>query len=132
MYLIVSIALKCILNKNFLIIFGFKVFPRSVLQAWTEFAVWCRFHEVKRLHCGLKRRHKQLQLSGYLPEPIHSSFVKRIVKYSTQKCKKYILQLLDYAGHYPALYKFHKFAQFFNKTTPLIKYKQWYIKPREV
>ncbi|XP_065361334.1 ribosomal protein S6 kinase delta-1 [Calliphora vicina] len=94
------------------------VFPRSVPQALTQIVVWRRFHDVKRLHRDLKRRHKSLQLSGYLPEPIDCSFFKRFDKDVIQKRKEYILQLLDYAAQHTALYKCHAFAQFFNETTP--------------
>ncbi|KAM7360082.1 ribosomal protein S6 kinase-like 1 isoform 2-T2 [Cochliomyia hominivorax] len=94
------------------------VFPRSVPQALTQIVVWRRFHDVKRLHRDLKRRHKSLQLPGYLPEPIDCSFFKRFDKDVIQKRKEYILQLLDYAAQQPALYKCHAFAQFFNETTP--------------
>lgn len=80
--------------------------------------VWRRFHDVKRLHRDLKRRHKSIQLNGYLPEPIDCSFFKRFDKDVIQKRKEYILQLLDYAAQHPALYKCHAFAQFFNETTP--------------
>ncbi|TMW48619.1 hypothetical protein DOY81_006284 [Sarcophaga bullata] len=94
------------------------VFPRSVPQALTQIVVWRRFHDVKRLHRDLKRRHRSLQLNGYLPEPIDCSFFKRFDKDVIQKRKEYILQLLDYTAQYPALYKCHAFAQFFNETTP--------------
>lgn len=94
------------------------MFPRSVPQALTQIVVWRRFHDVKRLHRDLKRRHKNLQLNGYLPEPIDCSFFKRFDKDVIQKRKGYILQLLDYAAQHPALYKCHAFAQFFNETTP--------------
>ncbi|KAI8129528.1 hypothetical protein FF38_13560 [Lucilia cuprina] len=94
------------------------VFPRSVPQALTQIVVWRRFHDVKRLHRDLKRRHKSLQLPGYLPEPIDCSFFKRFDNDIIQKRKEYILQLLDFAAQHTALYKCHAFAQFFNETTP--------------
>ncbi|KAH8336584.1 hypothetical protein KR074_010691 [Drosophila pseudoananassae] len=91
------------------------VFPRSVPQALTCIVVWKRFHDVKRLHRELSRRHKSLQLPGKLPVPTDSSFFKRFDAVVIQRRKEYILQLLDFAAQHPALYKCATFTQFFQE-----------------
>ncbi|KAH8276253.1 hypothetical protein KR026_008271 [Drosophila bipectinata] len=91
------------------------VFPRSVPQALTCLVVWKRFHDVKRLHRELSRRHKSLQLPGKLPVPTDSSFFKRFDAVVIQRRKEYILQLLDFAAQHPALYKCATFTQFFQE-----------------
>ncbi|XP_043656208.1 ribosomal protein S6 kinase delta-1 [Drosophila teissieri] len=92
------------------------VFPRSVPQALTCLVVWKRFHDVKRLHRELSRRHKGLQLPGKLPVPTDSSYFKRFDAAVIQRRKEYILQLLDFAAQHPALYKCSTFTQFFQET----------------
>ncbi|XP_017113851.1 ribosomal protein S6 kinase delta-1 [Drosophila elegans] len=92
------------------------VFPRSVPQALTCLVVWKRFHDVKRLHRELSRRHKSLQLPGKLPVPTDSSYFKRFDAAVIQRRKEYILQLLDFAAQHPALYKCSTFTQFFHET----------------
>ncbi|XP_017067265.2 ribosomal protein S6 kinase delta-1 [Drosophila eugracilis] len=92
------------------------VFPRSVPQALTCLVVWKRFHDVKRLHRELSRRHKSLQLPGKLPVPTDSSYFKRFDVAVIQRRKEYILQLLDFAAQHPALYKCSTFTQFFQET----------------
>ncbi|XP_017040091.1 ribosomal protein S6 kinase delta-1 [Drosophila ficusphila] len=92
------------------------VFPRSVPQALTCLVVWKRFHDVKRLHRELSRRHKSLQLPGKLPVPTDSSYFKRFDAAVIQRRKEYILQLLDFAAQHPALYKCSTFTQFFQET----------------
>ncbi|XP_075145393.1 ribosomal protein S6 kinase delta-1 isoform X2 [Haematobia irritans] len=94
------------------------VFPRSKPQALTQLVLWRRFHDIKKLHRELKRRHKNLCLPGYLPEPIDCSFFKRFDRDVIEKRKVYILSLLDFAAQHPQLYKSHSFAQFFHETTP--------------
>ncbi|XP_073825270.1 ribosomal protein S6 kinase-like 1 [Musca autumnalis] len=95
------------------------VFPRSVPQALTTLVVWRRFHDIKKLHRELKRRHKSLGLPGFMPEPIDCSFFKRFDQDVIRKRKAYIVSLLDFAAQHPALYKSHSFAQFFSsETTP--------------
>ncbi|SPP83852.1 blast:Ribosomal protein S6 kinase delta-1 [Drosophila guanche] len=91
------------------------VFPRSVPQALTCLVVWKRFHEIKRLHRELSRRHKSLQLPGKLPVPTDSSYFKRFDALVIQRRKEYILQLLDFAAQHPALYKCSTFTQFFSE-----------------
>ncbi|XP_030374766.1 ribosomal protein S6 kinase delta-1 [Scaptodrosophila lebanonensis] len=102
------------------------VFPRSVPQALTCLVVWKRFHEIKRLHRELSRRHKSLKLPGKLPEPTDSTYFARFDENVIQRRKDYILQLLDAAAQHPALYKCYFFTQFFNdahspNTSPLRK-----------
>ncbi|KAH8255026.1 hypothetical protein KR032_006093 [Drosophila birchii] len=102
------------------------VFPRSVPQALTCLVVWKRFHDVKRLHRELSRRHKTLQLPGKLPVPTDSSYFKRFDAAVIERRKEYILTLLDFAAQHPALYKCATFTQFFHETpsandTPLKK-----------
>ncbi|KAH8264261.1 hypothetical protein KR038_005434 [Drosophila bunnanda] len=92
------------------------VFPRSVPQALTCLVVWKRFHDVKRLHRELSRRHKSLQLPGKLPVPTDSSYFKRFDAAVIQRRKEYILTLLDFAAQHPALYKCATFTQFFQET----------------
>ncbi|XP_017034374.1 ribosomal protein S6 kinase-like 1 isoform X1 [Drosophila kikkawai] len=92
------------------------VFPRSVPQALTCLVVWKRFHDVKRLHRELSRRHKSLQLPGKLPVPTDSSYFKRFDAVVIQRRKEYILTLLDFAALHPALYKCAIFTQFFQET----------------
>ncbi|XP_058978560.1 ribosomal protein S6 kinase delta-1-like [Musca domestica] len=95
------------------------VFPRAVPQALTTLVVWRRFHDIKKLHRELKRRHKSLGLSGYMPEPIDCSFFKRFDQDVIRKRKAYIVSLLDFVAQHPALYKSHSFAQFFSsEATP--------------
>ncbi|XP_032294838.1 ribosomal protein S6 kinase-like 1 [Drosophila virilis] len=91
------------------------VFPRSVPQALTCLVVWKRFHEIKRLHRELSRRHKSMQLPGKLPEPTDSSYFKRFDADVIQRRKDYILLLLDFAAQHPALYKCNTFTQFFSE-----------------
>ncbi|KAH8350224.1 hypothetical protein KR067_007371 [Drosophila pandora] len=91
------------------------VFPRSVPQALTCLVVWKRFHDVKRLHRELSRRHKSMQLPGKLPVPTDSSYFKRFDAVVIQRRKEYILQLLDFAAQHPALYKCATFTQFFQE-----------------
>ncbi|XP_001359970.2 ribosomal protein S6 kinase delta-1 [Drosophila pseudoobscura] len=91
------------------------VFPRSVPQALTCLVVWKRFHEIKRLHRELSRRHKSLQLPGKLPVPTDSSYFKRFDAVVIQRRKEYILQLLDFAAQHPALYKCSTFTHFFSE-----------------
>lgn len=78
--------------------------------------VWKRFHDVKRLHRELSRRHKSLQLPGKLPVPTDSTYFKRFDAAVIQRRKEYILQLLDFAAQHPALYKCSTFTQFFQET----------------
>ncbi|XP_016971161.1 ribosomal protein S6 kinase delta-1 [Drosophila rhopaloa] len=92
------------------------VFPRSIPQALTCLVVWKRFHDVKRLHRELSRRHKSLQLPGKIPVPTDSSYFKRFDAVVIQRRKEYILQLLDFAAQHPALYKCSTFTQFFQET----------------
>ncbi|KAH8419059.1 hypothetical protein KR222_002857 [Zaprionus bogoriensis] len=91
------------------------VFPRSVPQALTCLVVWKRFHEIKRLHRELSRRHKTMQLPGKLPEPTDSSYFKRFDADVILRRKDYILKLLDFAAQHPALYKCNTFTQFFSE-----------------
>ncbi|XP_068156838.1 ribosomal protein S6 kinase-like 1 [Drosophila tropicalis] len=91
------------------------VFPRSVPQALTCLVVWKRFHEIKRLHRELSRRHKQLQLPGKLPVPTDSSYFKRFDAEVIQRRKEYILELMDIVAQHPALYKCNTFTQFFSE-----------------
>ncbi|ALC47875.1 CG7156 [Drosophila busckii] len=91
------------------------VFPRSVPQALTCLVVWKRFHEIKRLHRELSRRHRSMQLPGNLPVPTDSSYFKRFDAEVIQRRKDYILQLLDFAAQHPALYKCNSFTQFFSE-----------------
>ncbi|XP_064549426.1 ribosomal protein S6 kinase delta-1 isoform X1 [Drosophila montana] len=91
------------------------VFPRSVPQALTCLVVWKRFHEIKRLHRELSRRHKSMQLPGKLPEPTDSSYFKRFDADVIKRRKDYILLLLDFAAQHPALYKCNTFTQFFSE-----------------
>ncbi|KAH8359678.1 hypothetical protein KR093_008227 [Drosophila rubida] len=91
------------------------VFPRSVPQALTCLVVWKRFHEIKRLHRELSRRHKSMQLPGKLPEPTDSSYFKRFDADVIQRRKDYILKLLDFAAQHPVLYKCNTFTQFFSE-----------------
>ncbi|XP_060647484.1 ribosomal protein S6 kinase delta-1 [Drosophila nasuta] len=91
------------------------VFPRSVPQALTCLVVWKRFHEIKRLHRELSRRHKSMQLPGKLPEPTDSSYFKRFDVQVIQRRKEYILKLLDFAAQHPVLYKCNTFTQFFSE-----------------
>ncbi|KAH8310496.1 hypothetical protein KR044_001681 [Drosophila immigrans] len=91
------------------------VFPRSVPQALTCLVVWKRFHEIKRLHRELSRRHKSMQLPGKLPEPTDSSYFKRFDAQVIQRRKEYILKLLDFAAQHPVLYKCNTFTQFFSE-----------------
>ncbi|XP_037950261.1 ribosomal protein S6 kinase delta-1 [Teleopsis dalmanni] len=90
------------------------VFPRSVPQALTCLTIWKRFHDIKRLHRELSRRHKGLNLHGELPEPTDCSYFKRFNADVIQRRKEYILELLDFAAQHPALYKCHAFANFFS------------------
>lgn len=87
--------------------------------------VWRRFHDIKKLHREIKKRHKSLGLPGYVPEPIDCSFFKRFDRDVIQKRKVYILSLLDFAAGFPELYKSHSFAQFFNETTPSNKIQKF-------
>ncbi|EDW15320.1 ribosomal protein S6 kinase delta-1 [Drosophila mojavensis] len=91
------------------------VFPRSVPQALTCLVVWKRFHEVKRLHRELSRRHKSMKLPGKVPEPTDSSYFKRFDEDVIQLRKDYILRLLDFAAQHPVLYKCNSFTQFFSE-----------------
>ncbi|XP_032593222.1 ribosomal protein S6 kinase delta-1 isoform X2 [Drosophila grimshawi] len=91
------------------------LFPRSVPQALTCLVVWKRFHEIKRLHRELSRRHKALHLPGKLPEPTDSSYFKRFDAAVIQRRKDYILQFLDFVAQHPALYKCNTFTQFFSE-----------------
>lgn len=84
-------------------------------QALTCLVVWKRFHEIKRLHRELSRRHKNLQLPGKLPEPTDSSYFKRFDADVILRRKDYILKLLDFAAQHPALYKCNIFTQFFSE-----------------
>ncbi|XP_017483329.1 PREDICTED: ribosomal protein S6 kinase-like 1 [Rhagoletis zephyria] len=90
------------------------VFPRSLPQALTCLTTWKRFHDIKRLHRELSRRHRTLKLPGQLPEPTDCSFFKRFDADIILRRKEYILQLLDFAAQHPALYKCHAFTQFFS------------------
>lgn len=77
--------------------------------------MWKRFHEIKRLHRELSRRHKNMQLPGKLPEPTDSSYFKRFDADVILRRKDYILKLLDFAAQHPALYKCNIFTQFFSE-----------------
>uniref|UniRef100_W8BHY1 Ribosomal protein S6 kinase-like 1 n=1 Tax=Ceratitis capitata TaxID=7213 RepID=W8BHY1_CERCA len=91
------------------------VFPRSLPQALTCLTIWKRFHDVKRLHRELSRRHRSLKLPGQLPEPTDCSFFKRFDANVISRRKEYILQLLDFVAQHSALYKCHAFTQFFSE-----------------
>ncbi|XP_018803758.1 PREDICTED: ribosomal protein S6 kinase delta-1 isoform X2 [Bactrocera latifrons] len=91
------------------------VFPRALPQALTCLTIWKRFHDIKRLHRELSRRHRSLKLPGQLPEPTDCSFFKRFDANVICRRKEYILQLLDFAAQHPALYKCHAFTQFFSE-----------------
>ncbi|KFB40729.1 AGAP001909-PA-like protein [Anopheles sinensis] len=89
------------------------VFPRSAPEALTRVTLWKRFSEVKRLYKELARRHRERHLPGTIPALVEQSYFKRFDPAVIEERKRYILQLLEWAGQEPALYLSHAFVSFF-------------------
>uniref|UniRef100_A0AAG5CXU5 PX domain-containing protein n=1 Tax=Anopheles atroparvus TaxID=41427 RepID=A0AAG5CXU5_ANOAO len=89
------------------------VFPRSVPEALTRVTLWKRYSEVKKLYKELVRRHRERHLPGTVPALTEESYFKRFDPAVIEERKRYILQLLEYAGQEPALYLCHAFVSFF-------------------
>uniref|UniRef100_A0A1Y9H9M0 Ribosomal protein S6 kinase delta-1 n=1 Tax=Anopheles farauti TaxID=69004 RepID=A0A1Y9H9M0_9DIPT len=91
------------------------VFPRSHPEGLTRVTLWKRFSEVKKLYKELVRRHRERHLSGTVPALADHSYFKRFDPAVIEERKRYILQLLEFAGQEPLLYRSHAFLNFFTR-----------------
>uniref|UniRef100_A0A182T001 PX domain-containing protein n=1 Tax=Anopheles maculatus TaxID=74869 RepID=A0A182T001_9DIPT len=91
------------------------VFPRSHPEGLTRVTLWKRFSEVKKLYKELVRRHRERHLSGTVPTLAEHSYFKRFDPSVIEERKRYILQLLEFAGQEPLLYRSHAFLSFFTR-----------------
>nr|XP_040240954.2 ribosomal protein S6 kinase delta-1 [Anopheles coluzzii] len=91
------------------------VFPRSHPEGLTRVTLWKRFSEVKKLHKELVRRHRERHLPGTVPTLADQSYFKRFDPAVIEERKRYILQLLEFAGQEPLLYRSHAFLNFFTR-----------------
>ncbi|XP_053669952.1 ribosomal protein S6 kinase delta-1 [Anopheles nili] len=89
------------------------VFKRSHPEGLTRVTLWKRFKEVKQLYKELVRRHRERHLAGTVPTLAEQSYFKRFDPAVIDERKRYILQLLDFAGQEPILYLSHAFVNFF-------------------
>uniref|UniRef100_A0A182R1J9 Ribosomal protein S6 kinase delta-1 n=1 Tax=Anopheles funestus TaxID=62324 RepID=A0A182R1J9_ANOFN len=91
------------------------VFPRSHPVGLTRVTLWKRFSEVKKLYKELVRRHRERHLAGTVPALAEHSYFKRFDPAVIEERKRYILQLLEFAGQEPLLYRSHAFLNFFTR-----------------
>uniref|UniRef100_A0A182VQZ1 Ribosomal protein S6 kinase delta-1 n=1 Tax=Anopheles minimus TaxID=112268 RepID=A0A182VQZ1_9DIPT len=91
------------------------VFPRSHPEGLTRVTLWKRFSEVKKLYKELVRRHRERHLAGTVPVLAEHSYFKRFDPAVIEERKQYILQLLEFAGQEPLLYRSHAFLNFFTR-----------------
>uniref|UniRef100_A0A182YJS9 Protein kinase domain-containing protein n=1 Tax=Anopheles stephensi TaxID=30069 RepID=A0A182YJS9_ANOST len=91
------------------------VFPRSHPEGLTRVTLWKRFSEVKKLYKELARRHRERHLPGTVPALAEHSYFKRFDPAVIEERKRYILQLLEFAGQEPLLYRSHAFLSFFTR-----------------
>ncbi|XP_053667642.1 ribosomal protein S6 kinase delta-1 [Anopheles marshallii] len=91
------------------------VFPRSHPEGLTRVTLWKRFSEVKKLYKELVRRHRERHLGGTVPVLAEHSYFKRFDPAVIEERKRYILQLLEFAGQEPLLYRSHAFLNFFTR-----------------
>ncbi|XP_052901773.1 ribosomal protein S6 kinase delta-1 isoform X2 [Anopheles moucheti] len=91
------------------------VFPRSHPEGLTRVTLWKRFSEVKKLYKELVQRHRERHLAGTVPALAEHSYFKRFDPAVIEERKQYILQLLEFAGQEPLLYRSHAFLNFFTR-----------------
>uniref|UniRef100_A0A182JQQ9 Ribosomal protein S6 kinase delta-1 n=1 Tax=Anopheles christyi TaxID=43041 RepID=A0A182JQQ9_9DIPT len=91
------------------------VFPRSHPEGLTRVTLWKRFSEVKKLYKELVRRHRERHLPGTVPTLADHSYFKRFDAAVIEERKRYILDLLEFAGQEPLLYRSHAFQNFFTR-----------------
>lgn len=101
-----------IINLN---CFCFKVFPRFLPEALSTVTLWKRFSDVKTLYKELVRRHRERHLSGTVPQLTEKTYFKRFDPRVIEERKRYILELLEFAGAEPVLYQSYAFVKFFER-----------------
>lgn len=92
-----------------------KVFPRYLPEALTIVTLWKRFSDVKKLYHDLVRKHRERHLPGTVPVLAESTYFKRFDVGVIEERRRYILELLDFAGSEPALFLSHAFVKFFER-----------------
>ncbi|EAT40051.1 AAEL008189-PA [Aedes aegypti] len=91
------------------------VFPRYLPEALSNVTLWKRFSDVKKLYKDLVRKHKERHLAGTVPQLTEKTYFKRFDPRVIEERKRYILELLDFAGAEPVLYQSHAFVKFFER-----------------
>ncbi|XP_058824997.1 ribosomal protein S6 kinase delta-1 [Topomyia yanbarensis] len=91
------------------------VFPRYLPEGLTSVTLWKRFSDVKKLFKELSRKHRDRHLSGTIPQLTEKTYFKRFAPEVIEERKKYILDLLNFAGKEPALYQSYAFIKFFER-----------------
>ncbi|XP_058449637.1 ribosomal protein S6 kinase delta-1 isoform X2 [Malaya genurostris] len=81
----------------------------------TSVTSWKRFSDVKKLYKELSQKHRERHLYGRIPAPTEKTYFKRFDPKVIEERKKYILELLDFAGQDPVLYLSHAFVKFFEQ-----------------
>ena len=77
--------------------------------------LWKRFSDVKTLYKELVRRHRERHLSGTVPQLTEKTYFKRFDTRVIEERKRYILDLLEFAGAEPILYQSYAFVKFFER-----------------
>lgn len=77
--------------------------------------LWKRFSDVKKLYKDLVRKHRERHLPGTVPALAERTYFKRFDPRVIEERKRYIQELLDFAGAEPVLYLSYAFVKFFER-----------------
>ncbi|XP_055613343.1 ribosomal protein S6 kinase delta-1 [Uranotaenia lowii] len=91
------------------------VFPRHLPEALTSITLWKRFSDVKQLYKDLARKHRERHLAGRVPVLTEKTYFKRFDVKVIEQRKRYILELLTFAGQDPVLFQSYPFVRFFER-----------------
>ncbi|XP_065088673.1 ribosomal protein S6 kinase delta-1-like [Ochlerotatus camptorhynchus] len=91
------------------------VFPCYLPEALTNVTLWKRFSDVKKLYKELVRKHRERHLPGTVPALSERTYFKRFDPRVIEDRKRYILELLDFAGAEPVLFLSYAFVKFFER-----------------
>lgn len=94
---------------------SFKVFPRYLPEALSNVTLWKRFSDIKKLYKDLARKHRERHLIGTVPAHSEKTYFKRFDLRVIDERKRYILELLEFAGADPILYQSYAFVKFFER-----------------
>ncbi|XP_062558731.1 ribosomal protein S6 kinase delta-1 [Armigeres subalbatus] len=91
------------------------VFPRYLPEALSNVTLWKRFSDIKKLYKDLARKHRERHLIGTVPVHSEKTYFKRFDLRVIDERKRYILELLEFAGADPILYQSYAFVKFFER-----------------